>query len=229
MNTDLNYTDFTISYGNIKGFNYTTTGTGATDDIYSGLTGATTGFGVGASFNVEVVGGEVVGVSGNSEGTLYSIGDSIILSGNSIYPDVVLIDITDVSSAPIFYQHQTKQVFERKGGNKRVSHYDENDVLNVDSVYENVGYIPVYSQSLTFPYSYTSFEFWCDGGYTNNGGTTNQTVSNIQQLVTLFNNNFRDYGYFFDNSDGTLGLYIKPSLKQQYCPNGTYSIYVYND
>jgi hypothetical protein len=65
--------------------------------------------------------------------------------------------------------------------------------------------------------------------FSNNGGTTSQTVNNTQELVTLFNNNFRSFGYFFDNNDGTIGLYINPSLKAQYCSGGTYSIYVFND
>ena len=51
----------------------------------------------------------------------------------------------------------------------------------------------------------------------------------MTELVTYFNSYFRSFGFFFDNYDGTLGLYINPSLKQQYCPNGTYSIYVFND
>jgi hypothetical protein len=51
----------------------------------------------------------------------------------------------------------------------------------------------------------------------------------MQELVNLFNLYFRVAGYFFDNNDGTLGLYINPSLKEQYCPSGTYTINVYND
>jgi hypothetical protein len=65
--------------------------------------------------------------------------------------------------------------------------------------------------------------------YSNPGVYTGQTVNNVQELVTLFNANFRQFGYFFDNNDGTLGLYIDPLLKEQYCPNGIYSIYVFND
>jgi hypothetical protein len=51
----------------------------------------------------------------------------------------------------------------------------------------------------------------------------------MSELVTVFNNNFRQFGYFFDNNDGTIGLYINPSLKQQYCPSGTYTINVFNN
>jgi len=48
-------------------------------------------------------------------------------------------------------------------------------------------------------------------------------------LVTLFNNNFRQFGYFFDSNDGKIGLYIDPILKQINCPSGTYTINVFND
>ena len=114
-------------------------------------------------------------------------------------------------------------------GDKRVSFYDEVDTLNVDSVYEISGYIPVYSQSISFPFNGASFEFQCDGGYSNDGGLTNQTANNIPELVSVFNINFRQFGYFFDNNDGTIGLYINPSLKEQYCPSGTYTIFVFDN
>jgi hypothetical protein len=319
VNTVINSTDFTINYGNITGFSYTAAGTGATDTIHTDLTGTTNGHGVNATFDVEVSGGTVIGVTGSTEGRLYqnddeltilgtqiggvtgvidgfssdAVGksgttgtydnvfaqgtgagengsfniivvddlvDSISLSGggssyltedvltidgsifggvdgvddititvSSIYSDDIVITVTDATSGSSFYQHYTKQIFERRLGNKRVSFYDEDDILNVDSVYEISGYIPVYSQVVSFPLSSASFEFECDGGYTNSGGTTSQTVNNIQELVTLFNNNFRQFGYFFDNNDGTIGLYINPSLKEQYCPSGTYTINVFNN
>jgi hypothetical protein len=235
INTKIDYTDFTVNYGNITGFSYTATGTSATNNTYIGIQtcGTTQSMGVGASFAVEVSEGSVIGVSGNTQGRLYANGDVLTILGIQIGgttpEDNVVITVTGVTSASLFYEHQTKQIFERKGGNKRVSYYDEEDVLNIDSIYEASGYIPVYSQSLTFPITYASFDFWCDGGYTNAGATTNQTVNNVQELVTLFNSNFRSFGYFFDGNDGTLGLYINPSLKQQYCPNGTYTIFVFED
>jgi hypothetical protein len=319
VNTVINSTDFTINYGNITGFSYTAAGTGATDTIHTDLTGTTNGHGVNATFDVEVSGGTVIGVTGSTEGRLYqnddeltilgtqiggvtgvidgfssdAVGksgttgtydnvfaqgtgagengsfniivvddlvDSISLSGggssyltgdvltidgsifggvdgvddititvSTLYSDDVIITVTGTTAGSSFYQHYTKQIFERRLGNKRVSFYDEDDILNVDSVYEISGYIPVYSQVVSFPLSSASFEFECDGGYTNSGGTTSQTVNNIQELVTLFNNNFRQFGYFFDNNDGTIGLYINPSLKEQYCPSGTYTINVFNN
>jgi hypothetical protein len=233
INTNIDYTNFTLNYGNITGFSYTALGTGATPGIYTNLSTSTNGVGTEATFNVEVSGVTIIGVSGYSEGRLYQYGDVLTILGTQIGgstpDDDITITVTGVTSGSSFYQHYTKQIFERRLGNKRVSFYDEDDILNVDSIYEISGYIPVYSQSLTFPIDYASFEFWCDGSYVNQGHTTNTTVNNTQELVILFNNNFRDYGYFFDNNDGTIGLYINPSLKQQWCPSGAYTINVFND
>ena len=233
INTNIDYTNFTLNYGNITGFSYTAAGTGATDTIYTDLTGTTNGQGVNATFDVEVSGGTVTGVSGNTEGRLYFSNDTLTILGTQIGgttpEDNIVITVTGTTPGSSFYQHYTKQIFERRLGNKRVSFYDEEDILNVDSVYEVSGYIPVYSQSLSFPFSSASFEFECDGSYTNNGGITNQSASTMTELVTVFNNNFRQFGYFFDNNDGTIGLYINPSLKQQYCPSGTYTINVFNN
>jgi len=220
-------------------FAYNQTGT---TGVYANVVATGTGSGENATFDITVVDNLVTDIELNNAGSGYLIGEELVISGSSlgsadditlsissIYPDEIVINVTGVTSASLFYEHYTKQIFEKRLGNKRVSYYDEEDVLNIDSIYEASGYIPVYSQSLTFPIPYASFEFWCDGGYANNGGSTNQTVTNSQELVTLFNNNFRQFGYFFDNNDGTIGLYIKPSLKQQYCPSGTYTIFVFED
>jgi hypothetical protein len=233
INTNIDNTYFTLNYGNITGFSYTAAGTGATDTIHTDLTGTTNGHGVNATFDVEVSGGTVIGVTGATEGRLYQNDDELTILGIQIGgttpEDNIVITVTGATSGSSFYQHYTKQIFERRLGNKRVSFYDEDDILNVDSVYEISGYIPVYSQVVSFPFSSASFEFECDGNYTNDGGITNQTANNMDELVTLFNNNFRQFGYFFDNNDGTIGLYINPSLKEQYCPSGTYTINVFNN
>ena len=235
INTNIDYTDFTLNYGNITGFSFTATGNSATDTIYTNLTGTTNGHGVGATFDVDVSGGAVIGVSASTPttGYRYQIGDTITILGTDIGgttpEDNIVITVTDTTSGSSFYQHYTKQIFERRLGDKRVSFYDEVDTLNVDSVYEISGYIPVYSQSISFPFNGASFEFQCDGGYSNDGGLTNQTANNIPELVSVFNINFRQFGYFFDNNDGTIGLYINPSLKEQYCPSGTYTIFVFDN
>jgi len=235
FNTNVDNVDFTLNYGNITGFSYVATGTTATDDLYTGVEGNTDGSGFNAFFNIEVSGNEVIGVSASTIeiGQKYQVGDIITIPGTDIGgtspDDDVVITVTGISENSLFYQHYTKQIFERRGGDKRVSYYDETDILNIDSIYLASGYIAIYSQSLSFPINYTSFEFECDGSYTNNGGNTNQTVNNMAEIVTLFNSQFRNFGYFFDNNDGTLGLYINPSLKEQYCPSGVYTINVFND
>ena len=234
INTNIDNTYFTLNYGNITGFSYTAAGTGATDTIYTNLAGTTNGHGVGATFDVEVSGGTVIGVSGNTEGRLYVDNDELTILGIQIGgttpEDNIVITVTGTTSGSSFYQHYTKQIFERRLGNKRVSFYDEEDILNVDSIYEVSGYIPVYSQIISFPLNNASFEFWCDGSFSNDANYTGvDGINNSQELITLFNNNFRQFGYFFDNNDGTIGLYINPSLKQQYCPSGAYTINVFND
>ena len=235
INTNVDSIDFTLNYGNITGFSYTSSGTTAADNLYLGIQicGATESVGVDATFDVEVSGGTVIGVTGATEGRLYQNGDILTILGTQIGgttpEDDVVITVTGTTSGSLFYEHYTKQIFEKKGTDKRVSYYDENDILNVDSVYEISGYIPVYTESLSFPHTYTSFDFYCDGSYTNNGGYTNQTTNNITELVTLFNSQFRSVGYFFDNNNGNLGIYINPSLKQQWCPSGVYTVDVFND
>jgi len=322
FNTNINDTNFTLNYGNITGFTYTSSGSSSASGTYSGLTGSVSGGpGSGAAFNVIVSGGTASLVTLNSTGSTsnqYSVNDTITILGTDIggvigvidgfssdaigksgatgtytnvfaggtgsgenasfditvtsnlvsdiqindvgggyvlndplvipgsefggtgssdisiyvtdiYSDDIVITVTGVTPAPLFYDHYTKQIFERRLGDKRILYYDEDDILNVDSIYVSSGYIPVYSQALTFPINYVTFNFRCDGVYSNDGGSTGQTVNNVQELVTVFNGSFRQFGYFFDNNDGTLGLYINPSLKQQYCPTGIYSIYVYVD
>ena len=230
--------------GGIYTFSSDAIGKVGIDDVYYDVIASGTG-GENATFDITVTSSAVSDISIAARGAAYSVGeiltilgsefggvdgvDDITITVDAIYSDDVVITVTGATPASLFYDYYTKEVFERKLGDKRVSHYDENDVLNVDSIYLSSGYIPVYSDLLSFPISYASFEFYCDGVYSNNGGTTSQTANNVQDLVTLFNNIFRQFGYFFDNNDGTLGLYINPSLKQQYCPNGIYSLNVYSD
>jgi len=84
IDTDINVVDFTLNYGNITAFTYTTLGTGTTDGIYTNLTGITNGNGVNATFDIEVSGNTVIGVSGNTSGKLYKTGDTITIPGSQI-------------------------------------------------------------------------------------------------------------------------------------------------
>jgi hypothetical protein len=225
VNTNIDNTDFTPNYGNITGFSYTATGTSATDNIYTGLTGTTNGVGVNASFDVEVSGNAVIGVSGNTEGKLYVTGDTITILGTDIggysnsidlisddgvgkngsdgtyndlpvtggtgtnatfdvsvssglvdgvlinnrgngyeindeltiigslfggtdgvddititvtalFDDDVIITVTSLGTTPSVYETYTCQIFERQGGSKRLSFYDESDVLTIKNINE---------------------------------------------------------------------------------------------
>jgi hypothetical protein len=225
VNTNINTTDFTVNYGNITGFSYTATGTSATDNIYTGLTGTTNGVGVNASFDVEVSGNAVIGVSGNTTGNSYNTGDTITILGTdiggysnsidsisddgvgkngsdgtyndlpvtggtgtnatfdvsvssglvdgvlinnrgngyeindeltiigslfggtdgvddititvtAIFDDDVIVTVTGIGTNPSVYEHYTCQIFERQGGNKRLSFYDSNDILTIKNINE---------------------------------------------------------------------------------------------
>ena len=141
VNTNIETTDFTVNLGNITGFTYTATGTSATDDIYTGLTGVTTsGFGVNATFDVEVSGGTVTGVSGNTSGKIYVTGNTITILGTQIGgavpDDNIVMTVTGVGPKPSVYETYTSTIFERQGGTKRLSFYDENDALTITNTNE---------------------------------------------------------------------------------------------
>jgi hypothetical protein len=225
IDTNIDNTDFTPNYGNITGFSYTATGTSATDNIYTGLTGTTNGVGVNASFDVEVSGNAVIGVSGNTTGNSYNTGDTITILGTdiggysnsidsisddgvgkngsdgtyndlpvtggtgtnatfdvsvssglvdgvlinnrgngyeindeltiigslfggtdgvddititvtAIFDDDVIITVTSLGTTPSVYEHYTCQIFERQGGDKRLSYYDSSDILTIKNINE---------------------------------------------------------------------------------------------
>jgi hypothetical protein len=321
INTDINNTSFALNYGNITGFSYTSIGTGATDDVYYDMLicGDTQTMGVDAAFDIEVSGGTVIGVTGSTQGRLYSIGDVLTIRGNRIggvtgvidgfssdaigksgvtgsytnviatgtggenatfdinvtsglvdgiainngggsysvgetltiaggafdgpddititvdtlYSDDVVITVTGATAGSLFYDHYTKQIFERKGGSKRVSFYDEDDILTIDSVYLSAGYdSPVYSQPLSFPIAAVSFNFQCDGGYVGSDFTTSSTVYNMTGMVEFFNAypSLKVFGRWFDNNDGTIGLYPNSSsYRQDLCPSGAFTINVFEN
>ncbi len=137
VNTNVEFEDFTPNYGNITGFTYTATGTSATDNIYT-VGGTTNGNGVNAVFDVEVSSGAVIGVTGNTEGILYVVNDTITILGTDIGGDTpddnVVITVTGVAPNPSVYEPYTCQIFERQGGDKRLSFYDGNDILTITDI-----------------------------------------------------------------------------------------------
>jgi hypothetical protein len=140
VDTYVNNVDFTTNYGIITAFTYNALGTGATDGIYTNLTGTTNGNGINASFDVEVSGNTVIGVSGNTSGKLYQVGDTITIPGTEIGgssgTNNVIVTVTGVSPKPSVYEQYTCQIFERQGGNKRLSYYDSSDVLTIKNINE---------------------------------------------------------------------------------------------
>lgn len=84
INTDIVSVDFTTNYGNISGITYSSPGTSLTDGSYSNIGGSTTGTGINATFNINVSGGVVTGITINNSGRLYLYGDTIKILGTSI-------------------------------------------------------------------------------------------------------------------------------------------------
>lgn len=238
LNTNINQLDFTSGYGNITGFTYVANGTTAGNPQTTGVIGTTNADGIGAEFTITSDSGTIVGVDLTNYGRLFLVNDTIIVLGTQIGgatpDDDIIITITGTSETPAFYEHYTKQIFERKNGGKRLSYYDEDDVLTIDSVFDASGYnFDVYSQDLTgvFPINFVSFQFYCDGSFVTNGGYTNKTVTNMSELVEGFNSNIdtNKYGLFFDNGDGRVGLTMNKFFKDAICPTGTITLNVYND
>jgi hypothetical protein len=132
IDTYVDNTDFTTYYGNITAFTYTSTVTGATDGVYLGVSGTTNGIGVNATFNVEVSGGTVVGVSGNSQGQQYVIGNTISISGYGTTD----ITVTGISVDPSVYELYTCNIFKNSALTNRLSYYDSSDTVIVKNVNE---------------------------------------------------------------------------------------------
>jgi curved DNA-binding protein CbpA len=139
INTNINNTNFT-NYGNIIGFTPTANGGDAEDNTYTNVSSTTNGFGVGATFDIYVENGSVLTVNINDSGRFYVTGDTLTILGeqiNGITPDDnIVITVTGVSVKPSVYEPYTCQIFEKQGGNKRLSFYDENDILTITNINE---------------------------------------------------------------------------------------------
>ena len=137
MDTVITYVDFTSFVGNISGLTYSATGDTASDDVYT-VSGTTNGAGVNATFTVTVSSGLVTDVSAATAGKYYSNGDTVTILGSQIDGtngvDDVIITITSVSILPNVYEEYTCQIFENSNGTKRLSYYDESDVLTITDV-----------------------------------------------------------------------------------------------
>ena len=137
--------------GVIDGFTLIDNPTGLLDGTYTGLT-VSGGSGSNALFDIEIFGGGVFAINLNDGGGSYIIGNTVSIIGSyfggtnsvdditinvdSIYSDDVTITVTAVSATPSVYETYNCQIFERRGGNKRLSFYDENDVLTIKNINE---------------------------------------------------------------------------------------------
>jgi len=72
-----------------------------------------------------------------NQGNFYQVNDTILILGSQIggtdSVDDVTITITQIIE-PSVYETYTCQIFERQGGNKRLSYYDSSDVLNITDI-----------------------------------------------------------------------------------------------
>ena len=139
VNTYVDNIDFTTNYGNIVGFTYTATGASATDGTYTLPISTTSSYGVSSTFEIQVDNNIVIGVTVSDSGRLYQVGDKLTILGEEIDgntpDDNVVITVTEVT-VPSVYEEYTCQIFERQGGNKRLSFYDSSDILTIKNINE---------------------------------------------------------------------------------------------
>jgi hypothetical protein len=62
--------------------------------------------------------------------------DDITITVTALFDDDVIITVTSLGTTPSVYETYTCQIFERKGGTKRLSYYDESDILNITNINE---------------------------------------------------------------------------------------------
>jgi hypothetical protein len=137
INTPIISTNFITYYDTITGFTYSASGSSASDNTYNGLTGATNGDGINATFNVVVSSNVVTSVTIVQTGNYYQTGDTITILGSQIggtdSVDDIVITVTQIIE-PSVYESYTCQIFEKQGGVKRLSYYDSNDVLTITDI-----------------------------------------------------------------------------------------------
>ncbi len=118
-----------------------------TTGSYTNIVAQGTGSGENATFDVEVIGGLVDSVVLSNGGGSYLVGEILTISGStfgstedititvdSVYSDDVIVTVTGVGPNPSVYEHYTCQIFERQGGDKRLSFYDSNDILTIKNI-----------------------------------------------------------------------------------------------
>ncbi len=125
-------------------------GKNGSDGTYNDLS-VTGGTGTNATFDVSVNSSLVDSVIINNRGNGYEINDELTIIGSlfggtdgvddititvtALFDDDIVITVSGVT-IPSVYEHYTCQLFERQGGVKRLSFYDENDILTITNINE---------------------------------------------------------------------------------------------
>jgi hypothetical protein len=112
------------------------------------------------------------------------------------------------------------------------AYYNNIEIVGIESWPPPPPTINVYSQDISgdFPINYLSCDFECDGSNFDRPGT-NETANSVQEVANIFNADpdFNQYGTYFDNGDGRLGLTMEPTLVYTLCPSGDITLDVYSD
>ncbi len=87
------------------------------------------------------------------------------------------------------------------------------------------------SEPLTFPITYTSLAIRCDNLIVGNSIYTSETVNDIGELVTLFNNTIEAQllGTYSASGTDVLVLTTTTAIKNILCPAGELTLYVFSD
>jgi hypothetical protein len=100
INAYLNNVDFTFNYGKILTVSYTMSGDGI-DGVYNSVVGTTDLLGVNATFNIEIVSGELFSVSVQEPGKLYVVNEVITVPGSSVGGVNVVLTVTSLYTQPV--------------------------------------------------------------------------------------------------------------------------------
>ena len=98
----------TTSFGQIITIQATGTGTGFTDNTYTGVTSTSNGSGTGATFNVTVSGGDITAITVNAGGAGYAEGEEITLNSATVGSGTgKTITVTDIEGAGLVLKPST--------------------------------------------------------------------------------------------------------------------------
>jgi hypothetical protein len=107
------------------------------------------------------------------------------------------------------------------------------DVLvpNQMSICDNVPTISVYSQvvDFIFPVLPNSVRYKCDGSTVETEyGTDCEDMAELIDMLNA-NNQFTQYGTYFDNEDGRVRLEMLENIANNLCPDGELTLQIFRD